>query len=216
MMRVGQARRAFLLSLILAAVALFAAVSVNLPLVVSQSQGPRQVPVSVSPTGTAARDLDRPPVQLLPTTILGYETIARQPVPGRTADAAEAVYVTLSMSVEAQVPIAIYARVEGFSSADDAEARVAKLMISFPRRGGTRALGGGTIARTGYASDDGALLVAWSRGGYMTYVKTSFKDKVPATPGRFLASVGDPVVKGVDIFQRTGLEGANIQPGDSR
>lgn len=157
--------------------------------------------------------LDTPSIDLLPETIIGFETIARQPVPGQGDLAGEAIYATLSMNLEASVPIGVYARIEGFGSAEDADQRARQMLEPYTLRAEDVLAGGATLARGGFASDEGAYAVAWARNEYAVFVKVAFKDKVPAQKRDFLRVQSRTVVDGVDVYQRTGKQGVSFGGG---
>lgn len=158
-------------------------------------------------TGTVSFDVPTPPVDMLPANVISYETITRQGVPGEQQVAAEAMYVTLSMETEIQVPIGSYAHAQAFASAVEAQAEVDRLMAEFPLRAEDLLLNDLTPAVAGYAPNEGAWTVAWTRGSYAVYVKTLFRDKIPVQKKDFLKRLGTPVVEAVDVYQRTGKQG---------
>jgi hypothetical protein len=163
--------------------------------------------LGVLATETATPALPKPSLGMLPASVLAYETIARHPVPGQGDRAAEAIYVTLNMEVDVQVPMSVYARVDGFGTDAEARAHVAEVMRGYPVRQESTKVGPTTIARSGYRADEGAWMVAWARGRYSVTVKSGFKDKVPVDKRQFLRSLGMPVVQAVETFQRTGKQG---------
>ncbi|MBA4370404.1 MAG: hypothetical protein C0418_02360 [Coriobacteriaceae bacterium] len=193
----------------LALVALVVAVALNVLLgdVVRPGAGALAGDGALIGTGTVSFDVPTPPVEMLPANVIGYETITRQGVPGEQEVAAEAMYVTLSMETEIQVPIGSYARAQAFPSALEAQAEVDRVMAGFPLRAEDLVLNGVTPAVAGYAPDEGAWTVAWTRGTYAIYVKTLFRDKIPAQKKDFLRRIGTTVVEAVDTYQRTGKQG---------
>lgn len=140
----------------------------------------------------------------LPGSIPGFETIARQAVPGRGGHAVEALYVTLNMNLEAQVPIAVYVRAEGYGSDALASQRAGEAMKSFTSSASKVRIGKLGVGKAGYTPDRGAYGVAWTRGNYMFFVKSAFRDKVPAEKREFLIGQARPVVNAIDAYQRTG------------
>lgn len=149
-----------------------------------------------------------PAVSKLPERIIQYETMTRQAIPGQGDRAAEAIYNTLQMGVESQAPTTIYARVEAFASPAEAGTRLERVLQPYAT-GRTERLLGNTKAVTGYSADRGALVTAWARGGEVTFVKTSFREFVPAQENRILERLHEPVVDAVDIYQRTGRQGVS-------
>lgn len=193
----------------LALVALVVAVALNVFLgdVVRTGSGTASGGGGTLATGTVSFDIPTPPVDMLPANVISYETITRQGVPGEQAVSAEAMYVTLSMETEIQVPIGSYARAQAFPSAVEAQAEVDRVMAGFPLRGEDLLLNDLTPAVAGYAPNEGAWTVAWTRGSYAIYVKTLFRDKIPVQKKDFLKRLGTPVVEAVDTYQRTGKQG---------
>jgi hypothetical protein len=168
------------------------------------------VPGAASGSGAAAGgagSLPRDAVSLLPSSVLGYETMARQPVPGSGGTAAEAVFATLSMSLELSAPIGVYARTEATASSDDASRRASEIIAGFPSQAKRFVIPGGlTAADSGYSRDRGSWVVVWTRGPYVIEVKAFFKDTIPANPKDFLSLQGEPVIEAIDRFLRTGKQ----------
>lgn len=150
--------------------------------------------------------LEKSALDLLPGQVIAYETVARHPVPGRGEQAAEALYVTLNMDVEIQVPIALYARAEAFASSAEAQSALQERMSPYSLRP-ERMQFGSKIAQTGYSDDEGTWAVGWSEGQYYTFVKSQFKDKIPVEKRDFLRNLGRPLVAGIEKYQRTGEQG---------
>ncbi|MHB9148470.1 MAG: hypothetical protein ACYC33_00045 [Thermoleophilia bacterium] len=146
-------------------------------------------------------------LDLIPADMVSYETITRHAIPGQEDRAAEGIYRTLNMNLEALVAIGNYVRVEAFPSEGDARVRAAALMSGYTLRSADLLLNGVTVARSGYTPDEGALGVAWYRGAYVTFVKTSFLRSIPAQKRTFLHDQLMPVAEAVDLFQRTGVQG---------
>jgi hypothetical protein len=157
---------------------------------------------SVSPV-----DLDKPPLDLLPDRIIGYETITRQDVPGSDQTVAEAIYATLSMDIEIQRPITVYVRVEGYADASTAAARKTEVMSAYTTNPASMQLGGAAIADTGYTADEGSFMVAWSTGQHLVLVKAMFREQIPADRRDFLERQARPVAEAIEKFQRTGEQG---------
>ncbi|MDP2181286.1 MAG: hypothetical protein Q8K99_01785 [Actinomycetota bacterium] len=167
----------------------------------------RQVAVS---DGLALNfDVDAAAVDLLPSSIISYETITRQPVPGRGNQAAEAIYVTLNMDIEIQVPISVYARVETYPSSAEAQSKLDERMAEFTVRPETLLVGVKTV-EAGFRADEGAWAAGWTTGSSYVFVRSAFKDKIPATKRDFLHNLGLPAVEGIEKFQRTGEQGLSF------
>lgn len=150
-------------------------------------------------------------VTLLPETVIAYETMARHEVPGKGKLAAEALYVTLNMDTEIQVPIVSYARVDAHETEAEAREEILARYAQYPKkREDILIKGGSTVAMTGFREDEGAYFVGWTKGSYSVWVKTSFRDKVPYTKRNFLHNVAQPVIEAIDKFQRTGREGLKL------
>ncbi|MCZ7661565.1 MAG: hypothetical protein M5U22_00775 [Thermoleophilia bacterium] len=162
--------------------------------------------------GQRAVTPEKPVVDLLPSSVISYEVIARQQVPGQNEHAAEAIYRTLNMNLEALVSITNYARVEAVASEGAARARAEGLLQSYPLRQEEIQVNGVTVARTGYSPDEGALGVVWYRDWYVTLVKTSFAGAIPAQKRSFLHDQSESLVEAIDLFQRTGKQGLTAQP----
>jgi len=153
--------------------------------------------------------LDQPAIDLLPETILSFETLARQPVAGQADTAAEAIYVTLNMDIEEQVATNTYARIEGFATDVEAKKRVDELVNQYPLRQATQLVNGVTSVKFGYNATGASYTALWTRGQYMVMVKTSFAQHIPADKRDILGAQLRPVVDAVDKFQRTGKQGIN-------
>ena len=145
---------------------------------------------------------------MLPTNVIAYETIDSHPVPGQEKTAAEAIYQTYNMNVSLAVPLVVYAHVQGYGTSGEAQAALTQMMVKYPVKRGPRMVGPVQSAETGFTSDQGALIVAWVKGRYLTYVKTSFLDHIPAQKRNFLKLNGEPIVLAVEEYERTGKQGA--------
>lgn len=154
-------------------------------------------------------DVDAAAVDLLPSSIISYETITRQPVPGRGNQAAEAIYVTLNMDVEIQVPISVYARVETYPSSAQAQSKLDERMAEFTVRPETLLVGAKTV-EAGFRADEGAWAAGWVTGTSYVFVRSAFKDKIPVTKRNFLHNLGMPAVEGIEKYQRTGEQGLSF------
>jgi hypothetical protein len=164
--------------------------------------GPEVAPVEVK--------LEKPAISLLPAQILAHETLAHHPVPGQGDISGEAIYATLNMNLEAMVPVGVYARAEGFASDEDARQRLNEIMAPYQTRAESLLASGVTPVEAGFSEDLGAYVVGWTRGPYAIFVKTHFKDKIPADKRDFLRNQSKPVVDAIDLFQRTGQEGLQL------
>jgi len=161
-----------------------------------------------APGTTVSINLPKTPSKLLPDQIIAYEVIDNHPVPGSARTAAEALYKTLNMNLELSAPVSIYARVEGFGSNDEAQRAMQTVLARFTRDTGSTVLGP-TPAKTGYTSDRGAFVTAWTNGQYMTYVKAQYQQHVPPGPmPHYLDSQAFAVANAVEVYQRTGQQGA--------
>ena len=155
--------------------------------------------------------LDKPALLMLPEVILSYETMARHSIPGQGNQAAEAIYMTLNMTVETQLPTNMYARVEGYASPDEAKRRADELAGGYPLERETFMINKVTPISMGYSPDRGSYAAIWSSGPYLTLVKASFSDPVsiPKQKQNFLRSLVKPVVEAVERYQRTGKQGVD-------
>lgn len=157
-------------------------------------------------------DLERQPVDTLPGRIMEFETTVLQPVPARP-QAAEAMYMPVDMKLTIETPVRVYANVEAFPDAASAAARVTELMEEYPVGRRSELLGGVTVGEVGMKADDSALIVAWSHGQFCVFTKGVF-DRVPPRDGtaeRRLSSQGVYVAHAVELFQRTGQQGAGAR-----
>ncbi|RJQ54654.1 MAG: hypothetical protein C4521_03925 [Actinobacteria bacterium] len=141
-----------------------------------------------------------PSVKDLPPSIPGFEAIGQHIVPGSKGRSVEAIYVTLNMNLEAQVPTTIYTRVDGFSSAAEASDGVAKAMETFKHRRETYVLPGGKRAMAGYTRDESAYAISWSVGAKVFLVKAMFRDVAPTQKKTFLSSQARPVAKAIHKY----------------
>ncbi|HET6351068.1 MAG TPA: hypothetical protein VFG89_02910 [Coriobacteriia bacterium] len=156
--------------------------------------------------------LEKPAIQLLPERIIGYEAISHQAIPGWGKRAAEAVYKTLSMNVEAQIAIVTYGRVEGYASQAEAQARLVQFMTPYTTNVKKKPVGSGrTVATYGESPDRGTRIAGWVRGKYVTIVKSSFQDYIPKREVAFTYRnfQNDQVIDGMIVYQETGREGIN-------
>jgi len=148
-------------------------------------------------------------VDMLPSSVIAYETIARHPVPGAGDRAAEALYATLNMNLEIMRPISLYARVELFNTAAEAASALEDQLAPYKVRASQVQIGS-KVASTGYSDDEGTWAVGWAEGQSYTFVKASFKDVIPAQKRTFLHDLGRPLAEGIDKYQRTGEQGATF------
>ena len=152
-------------------------------------------------------DLERKPVDSLPSQVSAYEAITLQEVPS-IPQAAEAVYVSFSVKTATHHPVRSYARVEAFSSSGTARAALDELISRYPAARRTEMLSGITVVEVGFTSDSGARIAAWTRGQFLVYVKTFFDRTTPVIePQQILEAESVYLVSAVEMFQRTGLEG---------
>jgi hypothetical protein len=149
---------------------------------------------------------ERTALDLLPDRLIGYETIARQDVPGSEETVAEAVYATLSMDLEIQRPITVYVRAEVYGNPGTTESRLAEVMAAYPTNPGTLPFGP-VVAQTGYTPDEGSFMTAWTTGQSLVMVKSMFRDTIPAQRRDFLERQAKPVAQAVEEYQRTGKQG---------
>ena len=215
-------RRVFRMLALLALVAVCFAVVLNYvfaPERVAQRQ------VGAVGTGVATQyqpevlHLPQPAMELIPEVILAYETMTRQGIPGQVEQAAEAIYATLSMDVEMQLPTNVYMRVEGFATEEEAKQRVAVLMEPYTYLAGNGAANDITVTRVGFNPTDGAYAQSWTRGQYTVFIKASYLDKPPvfgengetvspqAKTVKLLVTQSQIVTNAVDTYQRTGQQG---------
>ncbi len=142
---------------------------------------------------------------LLPERVLSYETITLQDIPGQEGRASEAIYITLNMDALNTRPINSYARAEVVASPQGAEQRIEEMLQPYPLDQSDVLVGSGTIARQGFASDNSAWTVVWTRENVIYLVKTSYLDTPPVQRTReLLVNVGTPVVDGVADHQPSG------------
>lgn len=152
--------------------------------------------------------LDKSALEMLPERVLQFETITRQPIPGAEDRSAEAVYRTLNMNLEAQIGIVVYARVEAFASSGEASARQDELMADYTLQQTQRQLGSQIVA-SGFTEDKQAYAQSWSEGQYVTFVKSSFDEWIPAIEKELTVPQGDKIADAVEVYQRTGREGVS-------
>lgn len=206
----GILRRVFLALAIVALAMMCAAVAINWISVrpagvYANAQPVTQVATRYDPS---TLHLDTSPVELLADQILAFETMTRQGIPGQEQQAAEAVYQTLSMNLDALTKITVYARVEGTPSQAEAKNRAEGLLAAYSVDQKSLLLNGITPAKAGYTVDRAAYGVVWTSGQYVTFVKTFFRDVPPAQKRDFLFRQAEVVTKATDVFQRTGAQGA--------
>lgn len=197
---------------ITAALAFAVAVAANM-FFATGGTGELPQPAPLAPQGEvpapASLGKTKSPLTMIPKRILTYETTARHTIPGREKTAAEAMYVTLDMDLEAQISLVVYVRVEAFATADAAARQAEENAGAYPLQAKSLTLNGQTKARSGFAKDSSSLATTWSYARYSTLVKASYRDGVPAlvkNRQRFLRRLGEPVAKAVEIYQRTGRE----------
>jgi hypothetical protein len=163
----------------------------------------------VVPGGLAyLADLEKQPVESLPSNVFNYETIALQEMPGMP-QAAEAVYKPWDMDIALATPVRIYSNVEAFPSGAQAEARKGELLEGYPVDQRDELLGGVTPAKIGLTSQTDAWIGCWTRGQFCVYVKVFFDRPVPADGSA--KSILDPqgmyLSRLIDLYQRTGQQG---------
>ncbi len=199
-----KARLLFRALLVTALLALSLAVVVNW-LAVPWDWGSGQLRVSVpAPDGRVPPPGIKTAVNELPGAIPGFENITRQAVPGQGGRAVEALYVTLNMNLEIQVPIAVYVRAEGFPSGALARRRATEIAGPFPVGASSVRVGKTAVGRAGYSSDRGAYTITWTRGQHVFFVKSTFRDKAPAQKRDFLRVQARPVADAIEAYQRSG------------
>lgn len=152
--------------------------------------------------------LDTAAIELLPDRILQYETITHQAIPGYGDAGAEAVYKTLNMNLEAQIEIIVYARAEGYSSSSAAEERQAELMTDYTLQASQAQLGGRIVSK-GFTPDKGAYAISWVDGQYVTFVKSSYAEWIPAVQKDLIVDPGEKIADAVEVYQRTGRQGVS-------
>lgn len=165
--------------------------------------------VESSSTAAPAFEPETPALEFIPERILQFETISHHGVPGTGNQAAEAVYKTLNMNIEAQIEIVTYARVEAFASPMEAQARLDKLMAPYSMNRAQLMLSGVTPATSGEKADGSAYAVGWIKGDYATIVKASFAEWTPKNRVDLLSDQADKIVDAVDVYQRTGRQGVS-------
>jgi hypothetical protein len=154
------------------------------------------------------------PLEMLPTVVISYETMAHQSVAGQSDRAAEAIYNSLNMDLELATPMSTYSRVEAMGSQEAAQVRVQELLGEYPVGRRNIVVNGVTPAGEGMSQDRSAYAVGWAYEGYAVFVKTSFRQTPPVRRQyEFLSGVGNPVVEAVELYQRTGQQG--LQSGRS-
>lgn len=201
------ARRTFRILAAAAILVLLVAIALNWWFVRGMGSALPSTPVAGSDIPEPATvSLDKPALEMIPDRVLQYETMAYQAVPGGGNRAAEAIYRTYDMNLEAQIGIVIYVRVEGFASSTEATARQQELMGTYTREQSQHQVGA-QIAQAGFTSDKKAYAQTWVSGQYVTLVKASFDDWIPAVEKDLTVEPGDTVAKAVEIYQRTGKQG---------
>lgn len=154
----------------------------------------------------ATVSIEKPALQMIPDRILQYEPLAHQAIPGYGDHGAEAIFRTLDMNLEAQIGIVHYIRVEAFASSAEAETRRQELMSTYARERSQRQVGA-QIAETGFSEDKKAYAQSWVSGQYVTFVKASFDDWIPAVEKDLTVEPGDKIADAVEVYQRTGKQG---------
>ncbi len=79
-------------------------------------------------------ELGKSSLSMLPPTVISYETITRQTVPGTDNTQSEGIYVSLNVDLQMQREIQSYARAEGYADENAAAARLAELAAPLPGR----------------------------------------------------------------------------------
>ena len=152
-------------------------------------------------------ELGKSSLSMLPPTVISYETITRQTVPGTDNTQSEGIYVSLNVDLQMQREIQSYARAEGYADENAAAARLAELALRYPVDGKQVFVAGSQNAYTGYTKDRGEWVVAWRQGSWVTWVKTFWPQGPPVDKKKFLVNTGSPVVNATVVFQRTGKSG---------
>jgi hypothetical protein len=202
--RVRAARRAFMITWPIALAAIILAIALNwffapaandpLPGRVGEEPIPEPGEVVVSESV----------VDFLPERVLSYETITRQAVPGQEMQSAEAVYNSLNMDLVNARPQNSYSRVERTAGSAEAERRASEMLAPYSLDQKTILAGQDTPAREGWAPDESAWTVVWTRGDIVYLVKTSYLDTPPVQRTReLLLNNGTPVVDAVADYVPT-------------
>lgn len=195
---------------LLVALAIVALLSLLLAVLANWLWVPWKWGTGTMPLRMSAPFLEGPAVGLktavneLPESVLMFETITRQVVPGSGGRAVEAVYVTLNMDIEAQVPIAVYARAQKFDSPAQAGQQAQNMMAPYNTGVTSVPVGIGTAARAGYSPDRGSFVITWIRGSEVFFVKSTFRDKIPAQKRKFLEAQGFPVFNAINAYISSG------------
>lgn len=179
----------------------------------SLTQGAGLFTETVDPRALAyLDDLERQPIDSLPDNVMEYEVIALQAVPG-VPQAAEAVYVPGDMKVSLATPIRLYANVEAFPTAAQAQGRASEILREHPASRRTELLGGVTPAEIGMTDTQSAWIAVWTRGQFCVYLKAFYDRPVPAdgSAKEILDTHGLYVAHVVETFQRTGQKGAGAR-----
>jgi len=153
-------------------------------------------------------DLEKQPIESLPSDVFNYETIALQEIP-TMPQAAEAVYKPWDMDISLATPVRIYANVEAFPSSAQAEARKTELLEGYPADRRDELLGGVTPAKVGMTNQMDAWIASWTHGQFCVYVKVFFDRPVPAdgSAKSVLEPQGMYLSRLIDLYQRTGQQG---------
>ena len=163
------------LMLVLVAVSLVGAISFSLiELILLRQPGEMVEVVTVAKPKTKLLNVEHHPIQILPRIITNVETAVRQPIPGTSAYAAEAIYLPDNEDIRISNPFTVYASVTYYSSPRSARRaiqRQAEKMggnIIFLEVGKSRAEAGLDPERTSY-------FIGWTRGNYGIEVDGAFK-----------------------------------------
>ncbi|MBI4733970.1 MAG: hypothetical protein HY779_04020 [Rubrobacteridae bacterium] len=156
---------------------------------------------------TTSLEPPTPVIDLLPESILQYETRGRQAIPGSRYPAAESIYENLDPNSMLQNPINTYAKAMYFASSSDARLNIDNSIKSRFSYSNTTELMGSTFIKTGYDSRSGSYYVGWNDENYSIELITSFLDSIPVEKGVKLRNHALPLARSIIIG--TGRGGPN-------
>lgn len=136
-----------------------------------------------------------PVIDMLPESIIQYETRAKQNIPGSSYPSAEAIYELLDPNIMLQNPINTYVRVTYYPTAKDAKVEIIDLIESrFPNNSKDELIGS-TIVKTGYDSQADSYLVGWTNQNFSVVLITSFLNKAPVNKKTMLSDHATPIAQ---------------------
>lgn len=144
-----------------------------------------------------------PPLEIMPTDVVGFETTFRQQVPGEL-NAAEAIYKSSNEDLSPTAPIDTYVRITYYGSVKEARDSIRRAVKDQYHQDSKMATVGKQPVYTGYDGDYGSYYLAWNWQNYAIEVTTSYKESIPKERGNLQSKLSSMVAQSlVEVLQRS-------------